>query len=278
MSIAYYNGKFLDTSEVRIPLSDRCIFFGDGIYDAAIGKDGLVYLENEHINRFFKNAARIDIPLPFTKEELSELIRELIYRNNFPQYFIYFQLTRSSAERCHAYPKNEPPNLLMTIKPLILPDEKFKVKLTCTEDLRYSMCDIKTLNLLPAVLASKRAETLGCHESVFIRDGIVTECAHSNIFIVKNGTFYTHPNGQFILPGITRKKVIELCAEMNIPCIEKPFGKQDLFAADEVLITSTSKLCLRASEIDGFSFEHGNNSVADAVISALQIDFCKLKS
>lgn len=279
MCIAYYNGQFCDYSDVRIPLSDRCIFFGDGIYDAAIGKNGAVYLEEEHIDRFFENANRMDIRLQVSKKELSELLSEVIKRNGFKQYFLYFQLSRTSSERAHSYTTDSGSSLLITIKPHKLPDKTKNFKLITTEDIRYKMCDIKTLNLLPAVLASKKAEECGCDEAVFIRDGVVTECAHSNVFIVKDGVVSTHPVGPHILPGITRKRVLYLCRKLGIEYCEKKFSRKDLFSADEVLITSTSKLCIKASLIDGLEVgcKNAENSLANAIIDSLEEDFEQLK-
>jgi D-alanine transaminase len=138
------------------------------------------------------------------------------------------------------------------------------------------MCNVKTLNLLPAVLASKKAEESGCDEAVFIRDGIVTECAHSNIFTVKDGIVYTHPKGPHILPGITRKRVLYFCEQLGIECHEKKFTKSELLTADEILVTSTTKLCVRADEIDKSGVGHKNRRssiAAELIIKALEEDF-----
>ncbi len=275
MSIAYYNGDFCDFSKVRVPLSDRAVFFGDGIYDAAIGREGRVYLEDDHLDRFFSNAAKIGIPIKTKRKELSELIRSLISKNGFDEYFIYLQLTRFSKERTHSYPNTEISNLLITLKEHSLPAPDKELKLITLPDLRYSMCNVKTLNLLPAVLASKKAEEAGCDEAVFVRDGAVTECAHSNIHIIKDGVLYTHPNGKFILPGITRKRLLYFCERLGVPIKETPFTKSELYCADEVLVTSTTKLCLKATELDGKSVKNCDSVVGKKLISALFEDFSK---
>ena len=272
MSIAYYNGDFCDFSDVKIPLTDRCVFFGDGIYDAAIGKNGFVYLEKEHLDRFFGNAERLNIRLSVSRNELSKLLSEIISINGFEQYFLYFQLSRTSGERTHSYSADSSSSLLITAKPHHLTDKEQRLKLITAEDIRYKMCNVKTLNLLPAVIASKKAEELGCDEAVFIRDGIVTECAHSNVFIIKDETLYTHPEGPYILPGITRKRVLYLCDKLGIEYREKEFTKNDLVSADDVLITSTSKLCVKTKLIDGIEIA-GKSAVADAIIDAVISDF-----
>jgi D-alanine transaminase len=275
MSIAYYNGIFCDFEDVRIPLSDRAVFFGDGIYDAAMGRDGKIYLEEEHLDRFFSNAKKLAIPLNLTKSELSYLLHELILKNGFDEYFLYFQLTRHSSERIHAYPYTDKSNLLITLKKQSLPPADKKISLISREDIRYSMCDVKTLNLLPAVMASRVAEDAGCGEAVFIRDGIVTECAHSNVAIVKNGVVYTHPLSKFILPGITRARMLSLCERNKIPYCEKAFGYDDMTEADEILITSTTKLCLTASKIDGIEIKNCKSQVGNILKTALREDFLK---
>lgn len=273
MSIAYYNGTFCNFEDVKIPLSDRSVFFGDGIYDAAIGRLGGIYLEDEHITRFLNNAQRLNIPVNFSEAQLSALLHEIILRNNFEEYFIYFQLTRYCEERRHAYSNVKKSNLLITVKQHSLPDFEKKIKLITCEDLRYYMCDIKTLNLLPAVLASAKAESAGCDEAVFIRGGTVTECAHSNIAIIKNGILYTHPKSSLILPGITRERLLFMCEKLSIPYKEAPFSESELKDADEILITSTTKLCVAVSKIDGENVGKCNNCVSKALISALKKDF-----
>ena len=137
------------------------------------------------------------------------------------------------------------------------------------------MCNVKTLNLLPAVIASHAAEEAGCDEAVFVRDGIVTECAHSNVAIVKDGIVYTHPLSKFILPGITRARMLTLCKKLQIPYCEKPFSYADITASDEILITSTTKLCLTASKIDGIDIRNCKNSIGNVIKSALVEDFLK---
>lgn len=273
MSIAYYNGELKEIESIRISLSDRAIFFGDGIYDAAIGRGEKIYLEKEHIDRFFSNAERMNIPLPMTKAELSNTLKSTVSANIFEQYFVYFQLSRVSAERTHAYPKSQKSNLLITVKKHELPPPEKQLKLITKTDNRYYLCDVKTLNLLPAVLASTEAEKSGCDEAVFLRDGKVTECAHSNISIIKNGVLYTHPKSNLILPGITRERMLHLCRLMHIPFTERPFTKSELLSADEVLVSSTTKLLMTTSHVDGNSVGRGAKNLSKKLISAIRKDF-----
>lgn len=270
---AYYNGEFLNFSDVRIPLTDRGVFFGDGIYDAAIGKAGRIYLEGEHLDRFYCNAKKINIPFNMKRSSLAKLLHRLIKLSGYEEYFIYFQLTRYSKERCHAFDDTSLSNLLITIKKYSLPDFEKPLKLITENDIRYGMCDVKTLNLLPAVLASKKAINMGCDEAIFIRDGEITECAHSNISIIKNGTLLTHPRGPHILPGITRKRVLYMCEKLSIPYREISFSRKELIDADAVLVTSTTKFCLSADIIDGEKVGKAGDITSKRLISAMKNDF-----
>jgi len=278
MSISYYNGEFSEYEKVRIPLSDRAVFFGDGIYDAAIGRGGKIYLEEAHINRFFDNAKRLNIPLNITKTELSNILKSTISVNKMEQYFVYFQLTRAFEMRTHAYSDTQKSNLLVTVTNHEFPDIRTPLKLITRNDDRYFLCDIKTLNLLPAVMASRAAWEAGCDEAVFIRDGKVTECAHSNISIVKDGVIYTHPKSNLILPGITRERMLFICRRDGIPYVERPFERDELFMADEVILSSTTKLVSPVSYIDGIAIGKGENKLAKTLLSALRDEFFSEKN
>ncbi len=249
-SYAYYNGKFGKRDEITIPLSDRSVFFGDSVYDAAIGSYDRILWEEEHIERLLNNAKRLGIEHNYNKGKLSAILREIAVKSCIEHYFIYFSLSRTSKRRIHSAKNANTANLLITVdKHKILPNEE-ALKLITKEDLRYGFCDIKTTNLLPAVLAVTEADILGYDEAVFIKDGYITECAKSNISIIKRGSLITHPKSRFILPGITREHLLQISRENHIKTEERPFTVKELFNADEILITSTSKLCRTVSVID----------------------------
>ena len=276
MSIAFYNGAFTEYERIAIPLSDRSVYFGDAIYDAAIGREGKIYLEDRHISRFLGNAERLGMKPDLKRDEISEILHEVIRRNVFDSYFIYFQLSRSSDERRHAFKEGDGTNLLVTIKKHTLPDRRRQLRLITENDVRHHICDVKTTCLLPAALASAKAESLGYDEAIFLRDGIVTECAHSNIAIIKNGMLFTHPRSPYILPGITRERLLFFCNKMHIPYREEAFSRAELYSADEVLVTSTTKLALRASEIDNIPYKLRKNPLGEVLISALFDDYWNL--
>ena len=250
MEFAYYNGCFGRREEIYVPLSDRALFFGDGVYDAAVGKNGKIFLREEHNDRLYTNAKKLKITPYVGREELNKILDEVILRSGLTEYFIYVQFSRSKVLRVHSA-VGAGANLLVTVSPWSLPSPQKHLALITAEDLRYLYCDIKTVNLLPAVLASTRAEEFGADEAVFHRGETVTECAHSNISILKDGTLITHPESPLILPGITRRALIRAAGSLGIPVSERPFTLAELYSADEVLVSSTTKLVLSAKSIDG---------------------------
>lgn len=271
----YYNGDFAPLSEISVPLSDRALYFGDGIYDAAIGRGEKICFENEHIERFLRNAKRLKIRHSLTLESLSELLHEVIHRANTPEFFLYFQLSRSGDRRIHSFGEENGSNLLITVTPFSERDIKHRLCVITHEDLRYYYCDVKTLNLLPSVLASGEALRAGCDETIFVRDGIVTECAHSNVFILKDKILYTHPTDNLILPGITRRHFIEAGKRHGIRTVEIPFPLAKLLSADEVIITSTTKLARLVDTLDGARIGGRDSDTGELLCSALRDEVWK---
>ena len=247
----YYNGKFYKKNRAVLPISDRSIFFGDAVYDAIIGRDGGLFLLEEHLERLLTNARRLDMIVPYTFERLRDISYNVVKKSKLEEYFLYIQLSRCAPERAHAYPDEQKTALLITVSPFSLAPPQKQLKLITAEDKRYGFCDVKTVNLLPAVLASHKAQSVGCDEAIFVRDGVVTECAHSNIAILKDGVIITHPDSPKILPGIAKKRLLSVAADEGIEVCERPFSVDELFSADEVLVTSTTKICLAACEING---------------------------
>ena len=139
----------------------------------------------------------------------------------------------------------------MSIRQNHLNDPDVPIKLNTEEDTRFYHCNIKTLNLLPSVAAAQHAKRIGVQETVFHRGDIVTECAHSNVSILKDGVFYSHPNDEFILRGIAKTHMIQACYRLGITVMEKCFTLDDLRNADEIIVTSSSNFCLHACEVDG---------------------------
>lgn len=250
-TLGYYNGKYGELEEMTVPMNDRVCWFGDGVYDAGPCRNYKIFAIDEHIDRFYRNAGLLDITIPMTKQELRQLLQELVNKMDTGNLFVYYQVTRGTGIRNHVYPEGAG-NLWVMLKPAEISDGVKPIKLITTEDTRFLHCNIKTLNLIPSCVASEKARRAGCQEAVFYRPGgRVTECAHSNCHIIKDGILVTAPADNLILPGIARAHLINKCGELGIPVNETPYTLEELFEAEEVLVTSSSNLCLHACEIDG---------------------------
>ncbi|MBO5907703.1 MAG: aminotransferase class IV [Clostridia bacterium] len=256
---AYYNGHFMKKEDVKIPLTDRTVYFGDAIYDVVIGAGGRLHLGDEHIRRLLSGAKALGYNHGYTHDFILEIAEECIRRTGAESYLVYMQMSRSAPIRSHGAGVCDGVNLLVTVEQAPLPKKSGGIRLLSKEDKRYGFCNIKTVNLLPAVIYSTEAEALGYDETVLVRGGYVTECAHSNISILKDKLLYTHPLNNRILPGITRAELINVCHSLGIECRELPFTLPDLLLADDVIVTSTTKLVRRATELDGVKLKEGSS-------------------
>ena len=239
-NIGYYNGEVGLLEDLKVPFLDRVCFYGDGVYDATMALDGVVVFAEDHIDRFFNSCVNMEIDPGIGKAELAQLLTSLVARVDGSYHFVYWQVTRGTAHRAHPFPEG-PANLWAMVEPEQKRLRPSAVKLITVEDTRFFHCNTKTLNLLPNVMAAQHAKTAGCEEAVFVRDGFVTECAHSNVHILKEGALVTHPADNLILPGIARKHIISACVELGVPVVERPFTKRELMEADEVIVSASSE-------------------------------------
>lgn len=249
-TLGYYNGKFGELAEMTVPMNDRVCYFGDGVYDATYAHNHIIYCLDAHVDRFFNSAALLRFQLPYTKEELKQLLNEMVAKLDSGDQFVYWQVTRGTDMRAHAFPDCGV-NLWITLRPIPVEDTYLRLRLITVEDTRFLHCNIKTLNLLPNVMAAQKAAEAGCDEAVFHRGQIVTECAHSNVHILKDGIFKTHPTDHYILPGIARANLVAMCKKLGVGVDETPFTLDELFDADEVIVSSSGSFCLGVDAVDG---------------------------
>ncbi|MFR0880233.1 MAG: aminotransferase class IV [Oscillospiraceae bacterium] len=250
-NLGYYNGTIGLIEEMKIPMTDRVCFFGDGVYDATYARNHKIFAIEDHLDRFYNSAGFLKIEIPMEREELKATLEEMVNKVDDGEQFVYWQVTRGNKGlRNHAFPEGKA-SLWITIEPRKIVDIHKKVKLITMEDIRFLICNIKTLNLIPSVMAAEATKEAGCDECIFHRNGRVTECAHSNVSIIKDGKFITAPTDRLILPGISRKHILQFCREFDIPVLEQPYTIDDLMNADEVVVTSSGQLCLQAIEVDG---------------------------
>ena len=252
--LAYYNGRIAPIQDMMIPMNDRAVYFGDGVYDVAYVRNRRPFALQDHIDRFFSSCNLMEIAIPFSKPELAKLLTELIAKldTDIVDAVLYFQMSRGTDARSHAFPEpGVAPNLLIYLKafdPLATPTE---FKLITLEDTRFLHCNIKSLNLIPNVIATQRAKEKGCDECVLHRGEHVTECAHSGLSILTHGKIVTTPLSGWVLPSITRKHLLETAAQLGVPVEERLYTLQELMDADEIIVTSSLTLFTRIYEIDG---------------------------
>ena len=249
--LGYYNGKIGELSEMTVPMNDRACWFGDGVYEAGMCRDGQIFALDEHVDRLFRSAEMLEIQVPVSKEELKKLLVDLIGKMDTGNLLVYYQVTRGSGPRGHAFPEG-PANLWVTLRPKTLNPDQPPVSLITAPDTRFFHCNIKTLNLIPSVMANEKAKRAGCYECVLFRSGgRVTECSHSNVHILREGQFITAPTDELILAGIARAHLIRACERLDIPVREIPYSVEDLKSADEIITSSSTAPCIRACRVDG---------------------------
>ncbi|WP_226576607.1 D-amino-acid transaminase [Halobacillus litoralis] len=256
--MAIYNhilteNQFVEQNDLRYPFEERGLQFGDGIYEVIRVYEGRYYLIDEHIERLYRSAAAIKIHMPFNKEEMYKRLDELLEKNEVKSDAkVYMQITRGSAPRDHAFPDGTEANLYAYVKDLERPVDHLKQGVTAIthEDVRWDWCYIKSLNLLPNVLAKQTAKEKDSYEAILHKNGEVTECSSSNVYLVRNGKVYTHPAKKNILHGCVRMRVEAFCQQENIEFIEEPFQLEDLMYADELFLSSSTSEVMPILKVD----------------------------
>jgi D-alanine transaminase len=249
-ALGYYNGTVGPLDEMKVPMLDRACFFGDGIYDASVGRNHVIFARDEHIDRFYNGLSLIDIHPTLTKAELGQILDDCLHRMTRGSYLVYWQMSRGTARRAHVFPQSVEPNLWVMIVPKVLEHTR-KFHLATVEDTRYLLCNAKTLNILVNCLAAEKAKRAGCDEAIFHRGNVVTEGSSSNIHIISGGEVWTHPTGNLILPGISRAHLLAHCTKLGVPVREQAFTIEQMMAAEEVIVTRSSCVCATATHIDG---------------------------
>lgn len=251
-NLGYYNGTYGPLETMTVPMNDRACYFGDGIFEVAYVRNYRIYSAEEHMDRLYESARELGIRIPLTKEEFLQLLSELVRKVDSHEQLLYWQVSRGTAMRAHAPGEELCGNIWVTIRPKKLASTYEPMKLITVEDKRFYFCHMKTLNLLPTVLASQEAQRRGADEAIFHRSGRVTECAHSNISIIQeDGSVKTAPADHLILAGIARGHFLRTCREFGVPVYEEPYTVEELMRAREVIVTSSGTLCRPAVSVDG---------------------------
>ena len=250
-TLGYYNGSIGELETMTVPMLDRACYFGDGVYDVTYSRNYNIYALEEHVERVLQSAALLKIKPSVTKEQLCGLLVELVKKLDTGNLWVYVQFSRGTGIRSHAFLEDATSNLWIMLRPAEIRDTYLPMRCITLEDTRFYHCNIKTLNLIPNVLATQATLEAGVDECILHRGDVVTECAHSNVSILKDGKLITHPANEMILAGTGRAHLMATCKAFGIPVLEREYTLAELLDADEVLITSASALCIRVIEVDG---------------------------
>jgi len=252
--IGFLNGRFMPLAEAMVPVEDRGYQFGDGVYEVIRTYRGVPFQLEAHVARLERSAVAIGLPLPFRAAEWSSYVAEGIRLAGYAESKVYIQLTRGVAPRDHLFPVGTPPTAVMTVRQMRSLDPVLcatGVPVITVADLRWGRCDIKSLNLLPNVMARQQAKDAGAFEAIFVRAGEVSEGAVSNVMLVRAGVLVTAPADERILSGVTRAVVLDLARKEGILVEERAIRVEELRGADEIFLTGTTVEILPVIGVDG---------------------------
>lgn len=250
----YLDGKYVPDAEARVPVTDRGFLFADGVYEVARVYDGRIHLMGAHLERMRAGLAALRINASI--DGLGDVAERLLDENELRSgdATIYIQVTRGAAPRSHAFPDHVEPTIYVQAGRFAMhPDHYYTdgVPAITLPDTRWTRCDIKSISLLPNVLANQRAHEQDAFEALFVRDGAVLEGSHSNLFAVYDGELVTYPECNYVLPGITRTAVFRLARELDVPARTAPILYEDLWDADELFLSGTTTEIMPIASVDG---------------------------
>lgn len=253
--LVYLDGEYLSFEEARVSVEDRGFQFGDGVYEVVRCYGRRPFSLVPHLERLYRSAAAIELAIPHSLEELKILASAVVERSGLAEAELYLQVTRGTAPRQHLFPVDVKPTLVISIRQVRVVPGEYRVKgitaITVPDD-RWGRCHIKSVNLLPNVLAKEKAKKNGAQEAVFVRNnGLVSEGSSSNIFAVVQGRLITPPADHHILAGITRGHFLDLARREGLEVSEEELPVDTLRQADEVFLTSTVMEMLPIVRLDG---------------------------
>jgi D-alanine transaminase len=274
-SIVYLNGEYLPRSEAKLSVDERGFFFGDGVYEVTRAVDGRLFESGRHMKRLARGLRELRLDPPLSLDEIEAVSLELLRRNDITsgEGTVYLQITRGAAPRTHHFPPpGTPCTVFLSAQRFALPTDKREtgVAVVTYPDIRWSRCDIKTVNLLAAVMAKQHAVDHGVFEAIFVKESAITEGSHTNVFGVIDGELRTYPASNMILPGITRDVVLEVARELGVAVNETPFHIHHLPQLQEAFLTGTTTDVMPIVSIDGTPVGDGKpGKVSMALYDAL---------
>lgn len=274
--LVYLNGRLLPLEEAQVSVLDRGFMLGDGVYELIPVYRRKPFRLDEHLRRLRHSLDGIRLADPMSDAQWREVIGQVMASQPADDQSVYLQVTRGAAPRDHAFPRNTPPTVLVMSNPLSRPDPvQFEqgVSAVSATDIRWGRCDLKTLNLLPNVLARQKAVEAGCAECILFRDGVLTEGAASNIFAVINGAILAPVKDHRVLPGITYDLVLELAQANGMAYEVRDIGEAEVRNADELWLTSSGREVQAIVELDGQPVGSGRPGPVYRSMYALYQDF-----
>jgi D-alanine transaminase len=262
--IAYVNGRYLPFAQAGVHVEDRALQLGDGIYEVCNVIEGRMLDEEPHLDRMERSLHELGMAMPMGRPALKLVMREMIAKNRIADGFLYMQVTRGAARRDHIPPADGPrPTLIMTMRTqdLAALNQRLEkgIAVSTQPDIRWGRCDIKTVQLLPNLLAKQAARKLGAFEAWLVDDdGYVTEGSSTNAWIVdKDGVAITRDLSSAILPGVTRRVILGAMAEAQLKVVERKFTVAEALAAKEAFLSSATGAAVPVVTIDGRSVGNG---------------------
>ncbi|MDX3929391.1 MAG: D-amino-acid transaminase [Shinella sp.] len=266
--LAYVNGRYVRHDDAAVHVEDRGYQFADGVYEVCEVRHGFIVDLTRHLDRLDRSLGEIRIARPVSRAALTGIIRELLRRNRVRNGLFYLQVTRGVARRDHVFPAGgTQPSLVITAKStdpsVIAAKNAGGIKAITVPENRWERVDVKTIGLLPNVLARQQAKEKGAQEAIFVdADGTVKEGAATNVWIVDaNGKLVTRPAEHGILRGITRTTLIDVASGLGLEVEERPFSVEEMLAAREVFITAATSICFPLVEIDGKTIANGHPGI-----------------
>ncbi len=259
----FLNGSFVDSESAMISVNDRGFFFADGVYEVIRVYDGEPFLMDAHMRRLHSGLCALRIRTDVV-DGMADIARTLLADNDLTtgDSTIYMQVTRGAAPRKHAFPESGvDPTVYVAAKRFTLyPSSYFTdgVGAVTVPDTRWARCDIKSISLLPNVLANQVAHDHGGFEALFVKDGVVIEGSHSNLFGVLDGTLITYPSCNYILSGISREVVLQLARELDIPTREGAIPFDRVYQAEELFLSGTTTEVMPVTTLDGRKIGDGS--------------------
>jgi len=262
--LVYLNGQFLDKSKANLSVEDRGFVFGDGVYEVWRVVQGSLFESDRHFDRLQRGLRELRIapPAETTLERLEEIGARLLRDNDLldGDATLYLEITRGAAPRTHHFPPaGTTPTVYATVKRFVPPEDlrASGVRAITVPDIRWLRCDIKTVQLLPNVLANEQAHASGAFDAIFVRDDVVTESTHASVFGVLDGVLRTHPANHLVLPGITREVILEIARELGLPVREDAIPAREIPRLDELFLTGTTTDVTPIVQLDGMRIGNG---------------------